>query len=87
MSENAYWVASDHDGNKEKKVVVVNHGGRRDLSYNSTPVRDRSGSVVGYVMVFRDIADDIRMQRAVAEAQRLESIGQLASGISHRTDI
>jgi CheY-like chemotaxis protein len=38
---------------------------------------------MGYVIAFRDITDEVRLQRAVSEAQRLDSIGQLAGGIAH----
>ena len=78
-----YWVARDPESISEQKGMVLRANGRRELSYNSAPVRDRSGNAIGYVIVFRDITDEVRMQRAVAEAQRLESIGQLAGGIAH----
>ena len=78
-----YWVSIGPDGISEAKGVVINLSGRRDLSYNSAAVRDRTGTVIGYVIVFRDITEDVRMQKAVAEAQRLDSIGQLAGGIAH----
>jgi PAS domain S-box-containing protein len=81
--EKEYWVAKDQDSVSEHKGMVVRSNGRRDLSYNSAPIRDRSGNAIGYVIVFRDITDDVRMQKALAEAQRLDSIGQLAGGIAH----
>jgi PAS domain S-box-containing protein len=79
----SYWAGRDHDPISEKKGILFGLSGRRDLSYNSAPVKDRSGQVIGYVIVFRDITEDVRLQRAVSEAQRLESIGQLAGGIAH----
>ena len=78
-----YWISRDPDDISEAKGVVINLSGRRDLSYNSAAVRDRTGAVIGYVIVFRDITEDVRMQKAVGEAQRLDSIGQLAGGIAH----
>ena len=79
----SFWVANDQGGISEHKGILVNLSGRRDLSYNSAPVKDRAGYVMGYVIVFRDITDDVRLQKAYSEAQRLDSIGQLAGGIAH----
>ena len=76
----SYWVSRDDDSTSERKGILVDLSGRRDLSYNSASVRDRAGQVIGYVIVFRDITDDVRLQKAVSEAQRLDSIGQLAGG-------
>jgi len=79
----SFWVANDQGGVSEHKGILVNLSGRRDLSYNSAPVKDRAGYIMGYVIVFRDITDDVRLQKAYSEAQRLDSIGQLAGGIAH----
>jgi PAS domain S-box-containing protein len=80
-----HWISRGQDGSgsTEQKGVIIDLRGRRDLSYNSAPVRDRDGEAVGFVIVFRDITDDVKLQKAASEAQRLESIGQLAGGIAH----
>ncbi len=46
-------------------------------------VRDRSGSIINFVAVKRDVTSEVIMQRQLAEARKLESIGQLAAGIAH----
>jgi two-component system cell cycle sensor histidine kinase/response regulator CckA len=79
----SYWVSRGKDYVSDQKGILVNLGGRRDLSYNSAAVKDKAGQVMGYVIVFRDITDDVRLQKAVSEAHRLDSIGQLAGGMAH----
>jgi len=60
---------------------------RRDDStfparYTCMPIRDR-GKTSGAVVTFADITEQKRLQQQLAQAQKLESIGQLAAGIAH----
>ena len=64
-------VASRHDG------VVREYLVRRD------PLRDGAGKVIGVVGIARDVTETRRAERALQQAQKLESLGVLASGIAH----
>lgn len=46
-------------------------------------MRDASGSPVGFRGLARDITNRKRLERRLAQGQKLESIGQLAAGIAH----
>lgn len=48
-----------------------------------SPVVDRSGVVVGYFGVHRDITEQKRLEHQLFQAQKMESIGTLAAGIAH----
>jgi PAS domain S-box-containing protein len=48
-----------------------------------SPVRDGEGRVVRFVTVMRDVTALIRMEEQLRQAQKLESIGQLAAGMAH----
>ena len=48
-----------------------------------SPVVDRSGTVVGYFGIHRDITEQRRLEHQLFQAQKMESIGTLAAGIAH----
>lgn len=47
------------------------------------PVRDEKGEIVSYVCVAKDISDQLAIEAQLRQAQKLESIGELAAGIAH----
>jgi PAS domain S-box-containing protein len=68
-----------------KGTVLVTKG-REELRYvsaSSSPIRDKSGIIIGVVLVFRDITQRKKMEEELLKAQKLESIGVLAGGIAH----
>jgi len=47
------------------------------------PLLDHTGAITSYVEIRRDVTESRELSRQLARAQKLESIGQLASGIAH----
>lgn len=54
------------------------------------PIRDETGTLIGYAKVTRDITERVKAQEALKEAQeqlavsqKMEAIGQLSGGIAH----
>jgi PAS domain S-box-containing protein len=68
--------------NREEKVVRSN-GEVRWLLTTKVPWRDNNGKIIGLVGIGRDITDKKHLEAKFLHAQRMESIGQLASGIAH----
>jgi PAS domain S-box-containing protein len=53
------------------------------LDRNSAPVRNKLGKYYGRIWYFRDITERRKMEAKFLQAQKMESIGQLAGGIAH----
>ena len=58
------------------------HGRQRTLMVSLLPQTER-GEVVGVIGIGVDITQVTEMQRQLGQANRLESIGQLAAGVAH----
>jgi signal transduction histidine kinase len=67
----------------EGNVLVDRDGVGRTIEAGKSPVLDEKGCSVGTVIVFRDVTEKVRVEAAMANAQKLESLGVLAGGIAH----
>jgi len=68
--------------NREEKVVRSD-GGIRWLLTTKVPWHNAAGKIIGLVGIGRDITDKKLLEEQFLRAQRLESIGRLATGIAH----
>jgi PAS domain S-box-containing protein len=57
-------------------------GGSFPVEYRSTPIVE-AGVTLGAVLTFRDVTEHRLLHSKLVQAQKLESIGQLAAGIAH----
>jgi signal transduction histidine kinase len=67
----------------EGDVLVDRNEVSRTIEAGKSPVLDEKGRRVGTVLVFRDVTEKVRVEAAMANAQKLESLGVLAGGIAH----
>ncbi|MFH7319080.1 ATP-binding protein [Desulfurivibrio sp. D14AmB] len=64
-------------------LLIDKNGTRRPIADSGAPIRDRSGAVIGVVLVFRDMTEQRRVERELLKIKKLESVGMLAAGIAH----
>jgi PAS domain S-box-containing protein len=72
------------DGSAEWDDVGIKRDGSRYLPHvYCTSMLNRAGEVIGYVSVTRDVTEQRNLEAQLAQAQKLESLGQLAGGVAH----
>src|SRR5438093_2672591 len=62
---------------------VRRDGRTLDLLVSVAPLRDSSGTINGFLTVATDITEQKKLEQQFLRVQRLESLGELASGIAH----
>ncbi len=66
-----------------ESVRVKKNRERIPVLITISPLRDASGNIIGACSIATDITERKLLERQLAQAQKLESIGQLAAGIAH----
>ena len=64
-------------------VLVSRNGAERVIADSGAPIYDRASSIIGVVLVFRDVTEKRKMEQELLRTQKLESLGILAGGIAH----
>jgi PAS domain S-box-containing protein len=54
-----------------------------EISQSVSPIVDGQGQVTHFVAIQRDITEHKQLERHLAQAQKMQSIGTLASGVAH----
>lgn len=64
-------------------VLIRRDGTEIPIDDSAAPIRDTKGAIVGVVLVFRDVTEARLSQKALMHAEKLATVGKLASTIAH----
>jgi PAS domain S-box-containing protein len=76
-------IAAGQSIHHQETVRVTKGGERIEVMMTASPLRDARGTIVSSAAIMSDITRQKQLERQLAQAQRLESIGQLAAGVAH----
>lgn len=64
-------------------ALITKSKGKILIEYILSALESNNGEIVGYVLIFQNISEKQRQEAQTALSQKMESLGQLASGIAH----
>ena len=64
-------------------ALISRNGTEIPIEDSGAPIRDKDGKVTGVVLVFHDIREKRRAEKAVRDSERLAMTGRLASTLAH----
>ncbi len=81
--DNVLYALNQEDSWKGRMVGKRKDGDLYEAENIVSIVRDSSENVVGYVNVCRDVTHEVKLEKQLIQAQRMQAIGTLAGGIAH----
>ncbi len=64
-------------------TLIAKDGNHVSIADSGAPILDSSGTIIGVVLVFRDVTTEKKIEADLLKIKKLESVGVLAGGIAH----
>ena len=71
------------DRAEHRLVLVAEDGIERPIDGSAAPITDDHGTIIGAVLIFRDITEPRQSQEPLVQAQKMKAIGRLAGRVAH----
>lgn len=69
--------------NGDVNAIVTKDGRERQIEWYGTTLRDNAGELIGLLSIGWDVSDRLELQRKLGEAERMSTIGMMASMFAH----
>lgn len=66
-----------------ESAVTLPDGSTLPIGFTNGALRDKDGSVMGTIIVFRDLTEIKQLQAEVRKKQHFEALGKIISGVAH----
>jgi signal transduction histidine kinase len=63
--------------------IETGEGSRLPVALSTSPLRDKQGTLIGLVLVMRDLREVANLRSRLLTSARLAAVGELAAGIAH----
>jgi len=74
---------NDQLGLERTQILIGRDGSERIIALSGAPIRDNDDTILGVVIVFRDITRQRKTEEQLLKLRKLESVSTLAGGIAH----
>jgi two-component system cell cycle sensor histidine kinase/response regulator CckA len=62
-------------------LLLSRNGNEYHIADSGAPIKTEVGPIIGVVLVFRDVTNDYLLQTQLRQSQKMDAVGQLASGV------
>jgi PAS domain S-box-containing protein len=67
----------------EGSILISKNSQEYQITETTTPIYSVNDKMIGVVVVFKNVTENKKLQEQIYHIQKMESIGQLASGVAH----
>jgi two-component system sensor histidine kinase PilS (NtrC family) len=70
-------------GNRMERRHILPTGERLILGLSVSPLLNEQNEINGYIIIFQDLTEIVRLENAMRRQEKLAAVGKLAAGIAH----
>ena len=68
---------------RNRYAFTRDDGSRYQLESTISGIKDDEGRHLFYVIITRDITNEVELEHQLSQAQKMEAVGKLAGGVAH----